>query len=503
MLTGIKVGKRKRSAPSSGSNQSTAEVLRASLLSSSGGDGQCTTSSSSNDGTRNDDDAAAIRALHDRGRISKDVVIANHSRNDDKLIVINRSNTDSTTTSNSNIFQRETELGVRYNSRGKLSLHSHEQSRNKTDLEMTITEMASHEKSSGNTSNMDDIYAHNILKMGHKGYKRLSKMMGNNSHSGADEEDYLQESSLSTNLYRSNDDKLSPAELAKRSTSRQISHHDAVTKWTARSSWWMESPSFDKQYLLALGEKISLVMTPSHKRLQQHQQHQKKGSTTSSSWVGGQCMIVPIAYCESFAGLDEDAWDEVKRFQLSLCHMFHSEGRGVIFLETVERTSQSASGGVGGGGGGGMTTQARMDVIPVPLAIERDAQLYFRSALAEVAQEWGTHQRPIDLEEVGRRGGKNVRNSVPRRGFPYFYCGWGEGSVNNCESDTIRGYVQLIENEDGKRFQLSGLDVIAGMMGCDPMRFQRKSPSLDRDREELLRFCNGWQKYDWTLELDG
>jgi hypothetical protein len=375
--------------------------------------------------------------------------------------------------------------------------------------------MASQEKScsSNNTSNnMDDIYATNIMKLGHKGYKKLNKIMGgNHSHSsGADEEDYLQESSTSTNLYRSNDDKLSPAELAKRSTSRQIAHHDAITKWTARSSWWMESPNFDKRYLLTLGEKISLVMTPSHKRLQQEEEQKKGGLTTSSSssWVGGggQCMIVPIAYCESFVSLDEDAWDEVKRFQLSLCHMFHSQGRGVIFLETVNRTSQSASGGVGGGGGG-MTTQARMDVIPVPLAVERDAQLYFRSALAEVAQEWGTHQRPIALEEVGRRGGKKtLRNSVPRRGFPYFYCGWGEGSVNNnsnCES-TVGGYVQLIENEDGKRFQKDfGLDVIAGMMGCDPIRFQRKSPSLDGDRGEILRFCDGWKKYDWTLELDG
>ena len=143
MLSGIKVGKRKRSAPSSGSNQSAAEVLRASLSSSPG---QCTTFSSSNV-----DDDAAICALYDRGRISNDVPNRSSSSNDDEIIVINRSNTDSSTISNSNI-QRETELGVRYNSRGKLSRHSHEQSRNKTDLEMTITGMASQEKSSSNTS---------------------------------------------------------------------------------------------------------------------------------------------------------------------------------------------------------------------------------------------------------------------------------------------------------------------------------------------------------------
>jgi hypothetical protein len=114
--------KRKRSAPWSGSNQSAAEVLRASL-SSSGGDGQCTTSSLSNDS-----DATAIRALYDRGRISNDVTNRSISSNDDEIIVINRSNTDSSTISNSNV-KRETELGIRYNLRGKLSRHSHEQSR--------------------------------------------------------------------------------------------------------------------------------------------------------------------------------------------------------------------------------------------------------------------------------------------------------------------------------------------------------------------------------------
>jgi hypothetical protein len=83
--------------------------------------------------------------------ISNDVANRSSSSNDDEIIVINRSNTDSSTISNSNV-KRETELGIRYNSRGKLSRPSHEQSRNKTDLEMTITGMASQEKSSSNTS---------------------------------------------------------------------------------------------------------------------------------------------------------------------------------------------------------------------------------------------------------------------------------------------------------------------------------------------------------------
>ena len=163
-----------------------------------------------------------------------------------------------------------------------------------------------------------------------------------------------------------------------------------------------------------------------------------------------------------------------------------------------------------------MALQAKMDVIPVPLSVERDAPLYFRSALAEVAQEWGTHGlKPTALD--GKK--KSLRNAVPKMGFPYFYCGWG----NNADE----GYVQLIENEDdgddvgedgggyggggglrggggSKHFPRDfGIDIIGGMMDCDPIRFQRKCQSSeDGDRREVLRFCEKWKEFDWTLELD-
>ena len=289
-----------------------------------------------------------------------------------------------------------------------------------------------------------------------------------------------------------------------RSKSRQISQHDALSKWTAKSWWWMESPSFDKKYLIALGERVSLVMTPSHKRLQQpHRPSSRKSS--SDGWQGGQCYIVPLNYSESFVALDEEVWYEVKRFQSALRHMFLKEGKGVIFLETVTRTTRSRL--------GGMALQAKMDVIPVPLSVERDAPLYFRTALAEVAQEWGTHGlKPLKLD--GEK--KTLQNSIPKMGFPYFYCGWGDNGDE--------GYVQLIENEydgadfgdgDGyggggmreaggsKRFsQDFGVDIIGGMMNYDPIRFQRNIPSGDDDRREILQCCEKWTLFDWTLELD-
>ena len=106
-----------------------------------------------------------------------------------------------------------------------------------------------------------------------------------------------------------------------------------------------------------------------------------------------------------------------------------------------------------------------------------------------------------------------MRNAVPRRGFHYFYCGWGD------DRGTEEGFVQLIENEDdgddaddgaggyasgggSRRFPRDfGIDMIGGMMDCDPVRFQRRSPSADGDRLEILEFCQNWKEFDWTLEL--
>ncbi|KAL3770031.1 hypothetical protein ACHAWU_005858 [Discostella pseudostelligera] len=453
-----------------------------------------------------------VQGLQNRGRISNDVV-STKSQTDNETIVIHSDS------GNKSTIQYEHEHNVRYNSKGKLSRHAHDQLRQKSEQDMSINDMVAQEKHVNDKNNMDDTYLRNVIKMGSKGYKKLEKAMGIQSRSGADEDDYLQDASALHNLYRSNDDKLSPAELEARSKSRQIAHHDALSKWTAKSWWWMESPSFDKKYLIALGEKVSLVMTPSHRRLHQPQQKSSSRNVRSSSggggggggvWEGGQCYIVPLPYSESFVALDEEVWYEVKRFQGALRQMFLKEGRGVIFLETVMKTSRSASGGAGSGVGGGTALQAKMDVIPVPLSVERDAPLYFRSALAEVAQEWGTHGlKPITLD--GQK--KTLRNSVPKMGFPYFYCGWG----------VDEGYVQLIENEDdgddggygggggggmrggggSKRFSRDfGIDIIGGMMDCDPIRFQRKSLSGDGDRSEVLQFCEKWKDFDWTLELD-
>ena len=73
--------------------------------------------------------------------------------------------------------------------------------------------------------------------------------------------------------------------------------------------------------------------------------------------------------------------------------MFRSENQGVIFLEKTMHPSKRR--------------HTVIECIAVPLDVEADAALYFRQALNEVDEEWGTHQKIIDTHQKG------LKRSVP------------------------------------------------------------------------------------------
>ena len=451
-----------RAAPSSG-NKSAADELRAALLSGNSHTTSSLLSKKSEDST--------FSNLESRGRISNQVVSSQ-----DTIVIPSAAAGGTSSTNNTNSNDNTTTNTILYNSKGKLSRSKQNELRTKTDAEMTISEMLQQERTQ--TANMDEIYARNIAKMG-KSYKKYDNMQ-HNSRSGADEDDYLQTSTLlSDRLYRNAPvNSTAPSLVEAKEKSRALAHYSAFEKWKSKSWWWMESPSFDKKYLIALGDKVSLVLVPSKYAL-----------------VEGHCYIVPLSYSDSFVAVDEEIWSEVKKFQHSLSQMYNKMKKKLIFLETASHTSK--------GGGGASGLQCKMEVIPVPARTEEDAPFYFKSSLGEVAQEWGTHQKPIVLNSQ-----KTLRNAVPS-GFPYFYCACGDGN---------EGYVQLIEGEDDglggagesgsgrNKYRDFGLDTVAGMMGLDPYRMRKKSgrrENFEAEKRDILRFCEQWKEVDWTQELDG
>ena len=102
--------------------------------------------------------------------------------------------------------------------------------------------------------------------------------------------------------------------------------------------------------------------------------------------------------------------------------------------------------------------------------------------MTEQAEEWGTHTKVLPISDRG------LRRTVPKN-FPYFSAEWNGG-----------GYAQIIESSNfSKDF---GFDTIAGILGADPVRFNRRRKATDEDRGAVLDFCSTWKKFDWTFDLD-
>ena len=321
--------------------------------------------------------------------------------------------------------------------------------------DMTIADMVAEEKRERQTggSTMDETYARNVARIGSR-YKGSEFDQGNQpgASMGADEVDYSGiEGGADMSMFQDPSARLTDAARAQRERARQVAQHDRQSAITQKCWWWMESSSFEKHRLLALGNHVSLMLCPSNLALTDYS-----------------CYLVPIRHAESFRACEDEVWDEVQRFRTSLRQMFAKTGQGVLFCETVLPSKN--------------LWQARMEVVPVPKLVEQDAAMYFKSALTEQAEEWGTHTKLLSTKDKG------LRRTIPKA-FSYFNCEFANG-----------GFAQIIETSNFPRD--FALDTIAGMMQLDPVRFKRKQKPRDGDKAMVLSFAKKWKEFDWTLELD-
>ena len=205
--------------------------------------------------------------------------------------------------------------------------------------------------------------------------------------------------------------------------------------------------------LIALGNHVSLVMVPSHLSL-----------------FPGNCFyLVPLQHADSLIRCDDNIWDEIHKFQTSLRTLFGKEGKDVIFTETVLGTQGF--------------WQTRLMAIPIPRK-QNDAPMYFKQAMLEQAEEWGTHNKVLSTRDKG------FRRTIPVN-FNYFHVEW----------DTKDGFAQIIETQD---FPADfGVDTLAGMLHMDSVRFRRtQRQSLEEEKKMVLHFLERWKTVDWTLELE-
>jgi hypothetical protein len=246
------------------------------------------------------------------------------------------------------------------------------------------------------------------------------------------------------------------ARAAHREQNQQLARHDRQDQMTAKCWWWIESSNFARYRLLALGDHVSLVMAPDHLAVT----------------AGQHFYLVPLKHVESLTAAEDDVWEEIQRFQGSLRACFAKDGKNVLFCETVLNNTGF--------------WQTKLEAIVVPNNTWLDAPLFFKSALTEQAQDWGTHQKLMLTVDKG------LRRSVPKN-FDYFYLQWDHA--------TLAGYAQMIESTAFPRD--FGADTIAGMMEMDPMRFRRNQKARpEQERQGILGFLEKFKPFDWTVDLD-
>jgi hypothetical protein len=436
-------------------NQSIADQLRQSLAS---GDTSLLSSSSPSAAKQLSlPSSGVIDQLERRGRILKEG--AGTTTNDDNdnsdIIVLDMPGSSSSnriggrgggggsTTTNNNVARREDEMSIR--------------------------ELAKHEARTAGLMSWDEEMTRNVLRVGKK---RKLKLKSNAKNDSDDEVEQLKKLLPDQEQHHHHHEKhlkaKTVAQMDSRDRHRQVAHHHQQEKITAKCSWWLESSSFAKHRLLALGNHVTLVMAPPN----------------ASLVAGHHFYLVPIKHAESFVSCDDNdnggdaVWDEVRRFHTSLSNLYAKEyKKGIILCETVLPQN-----GV---------WQTRLEVVPVPFSALQDAPLYFKSAMMEQTEEWGTHNQLLPTTSQ-----KPLKAVVPKKKFPYFYVEWG-----NVATSPTTGCAQIIESSDFRHD--FGVDTLAGMMKVDPIRFQRKRKfSHEEEQQGIATFLEKWKHHDWTLQLD-
>ena len=118
-----------------------------------------------------------------------------------------------------------------------------------------------------------------------------------------------------------------------------------------------------------------------------------------------------------------------------------------------------------------------------------DFPLSFNMGMREMIGDEATHGKVIKIK--GKKGG--TRFAVPR-GFSYFAVDWREGGADD-------GYAMMIEDEGAFNKEFA-TDTVAGVMGAERVKFNRKKGSEEEDRMSVLEFLEYWKADDWTEELD-
>jgi len=320
----------------------------------------------------------------------------------------------------------------------------------KVEEDMTVKELVAMERQ--DAPSLDEQMLRNL--------SRSRKRQRQSGRESSDDEVEQMKRLLPVSLVNGKDSISKNAKNEMREGHRLVAQNRNQNKVTSRCSWWVESSSFRDYRLLATGKHCSLVMAPPQKSL----------------LLGHHFYLVPLKHATSFVngGIeDEHLWQDVEKFQSALNNLYACEGKGVIMFETILPNKQGL-------------WQTKLEVVPVPFTSLKDSPIYFSSAMKEQVEDWGTHNKIIELTKE-----RPAKRSLPK-GFPYFLVFWG--NVSTSEST---GFAQIIESS---AFPMDfGVETIASILAIDSPRLRGGCiQSTENEQLNIVEFKRKWEKFDFT-----
>lgn len=237
---------------------------------------------------------------------------------------------------------------------------------------------------------------------------------------------------------------------------KQITEHQRYKATMSECPFCYGSKMFNKSLMLALGEKVLLMIPPF-------------GSITPYH-----CVLVTMEHHSSVTDMDEEEIAEIMRFKQSLVQMFAAMKMEPVFYETVTPYNLKKR------------RHTCIECVPIPIAQAQSAPGFFKKSIMDADSEWSQHTKVIDTT------GKGIRRAIPKE-FPYFHVEFALGG----------GYAHVIEDET--KFPITfGKEVVAGILKLPSNAAKAKyKANVEKEREQLQHFLNAWEPYDWTKELDG
>lgn len=190
--------------------------------------------------------------------------------------------------------------------------------------------------------------------------------------------------------------------------------------------------------------------------------------------------IIYIIYIYSSLKAEEEVSLEIERFKACTSRMFERQGKSCLFLETACHFSHNP--------------HAHIEVVPIKAGKEVEAKMYFTNALSQADEEWSQHKKIIQFSVE-----KPLSKCIPQQ-FQYISVEWED------KEEGRRGLAHIIEDESRVRSDFA-LDVVAGMLKKDPLRFRSRQPppTADMEVKRTKEFLSKYQyeTFDWVSLMAG